>query len=105
MIQKRSVRTLVVAAAVAAASLVAVAGPASAYGGAFDNITCTSSTGYSINIVSTAKGEVEHEVGWFEQEFLPSTGFVYRHSNTHIGGTHDAWVWAWNAPGAFCSTI
>lgn len=113
MIRKKSVRAFIAAMAVAAAGVV-VAGPASAAEAWVKDITCTSSTGYSINLTTSIKGVTLHEVpGSFYKKYAGSTSYVSRHSNTHVAGHHDAWAYAINYSGvsgkissytAYCST-
>lgn len=97
MSQKSFWGKVAVTMTVAAATLVAIGGPASAYESWSRSITCTSSSGYSTHITSDTKGSAQHMVGSFSRTYQSTTWSQRRHSNTGIGGSNQAWVFAWDS--------
>ena len=84
---------------IVALCVVGVGLPAEAYGISSNTLTCTSSAGYSVHIKGDAKGTVYHSLDSGAQYYAYVGGFkvtTTAHSNTHIGGTHDAKIIGFN---------
>lgn len=91
---RRAVGFLTGATAVVALSVL----PAEATEHMYKALTCNGSTTYSTIIYGDARGQVTHwlEGTSFSQYKGASSTFVWRTSNTHIAGTHRAWISAWD---------
>jgi len=90
-----SARTLkaTISASIIAAAFATTAAPAYANGGSYKDLTCTSSTGYSVLVQGSAKGQTYHQVDeayyWYKGTF---SSYTFKATNTGMGGTHLAWV-------------
>ncbi len=89
-----TLRRIALTCAVALTATLSTAPMAGALESWSKDLTCTSSTGYSVLIQSTAKGSVRHEAGAYYRTVGTTKTAVYRFSNTGQGGTKVAWVWA-----------